>query len=309
MPRSQALRGDAPVAQPAAGVLRGGVERLRALDATIRELKAVLADEVEVQFEVAAGADLAAALADRDRRWSSSGCSSPAAPVVGLERSASSISGRRPASLGGVVAVVGLVLAVVALWLRRSVEIQAQLRDVEIDRRLRGRSEMEAELRQAEADTAAAARRARPGRPRRGRGPARPRGGARRPDRPAAAQLDGLVGKEPRDDAGRRCATRPRSRSSRRRARSRRSGRSPRSRVPASASRSRSATRRAALERARDDEANARARVEANAVDAEQVAGQAERLVGWRSSWPRSSGASASTTARSRRSTGPSRRR
>jgi uncharacterized protein YhaN len=37
-----------------------------------------------------------------------------------------------------------------------------------------------------------------------------------------------------------------------------------------------------ALERARDDEANARARVEANAVDAEQVAGQAERLAAWR---------------------------
>jgi uncharacterized protein YhaN len=38
----------------------------------------------------------------------------------------------------------------------------------------------------------------------------------------------------------------------------------------------------AALERARDDEANARARVEANAVDAEQVAGHAERLAQWR---------------------------
>ena len=33
-----------------------------------------------------------------------------------------------------------------------------------------------------------------------------------------------------------------------------------------------------ALERARDDEANARARVEQNPVDAEQVAGEAERL-------------------------------
>jgi uncharacterized protein YhaN len=37
-----------------------------------------------------------------------------------------------------------------------------------------------------------------------------------------------------------------------------------------------------ALERARDDEANARARVEANAVDAEQVAGHAERVERWR---------------------------
>jgi uncharacterized protein YhaN len=38
----------------------------------------------------------------------------------------------------------------------------------------------------------------------------------------------------------------------------------------------------AALDRARDDEAHARARVEANAVDAEQVARDAERLTMWR---------------------------
>jgi uncharacterized protein YhaN len=38
----------------------------------------------------------------------------------------------------------------------------------------------------------------------------------------------------------------------------------------------------AALERARDDEANARARVDANAVDAESVTGHAERLETWR---------------------------
>ena len=41
-------------------------------------------------------------------------------------------------------------------------------------------------------------------------------------------------------------------------------------------------TQEIALEGARDDEANARARVEANAVDAEQVAAQAERLAAWR---------------------------
>ncbi len=37
-----------------------------------------------------------------------------------------------------------------------------------------------------------------------------------------------------------------------------------------------------ALERSRDDEANARARVEANTVDAEQIAALAEQLAGWR---------------------------
>ena len=35
------------------------------------------------------------------------------------------------------------------------------------------------------------------------------------------------------------------------------------------------------LERARDDEADARARVEQNPVDAEEVAALAERLAGW----------------------------
>jgi chromosome segregation ATPase len=38
----------------------------------------------------------------------------------------------------------------------------------------------------------------------------------------------------------------------------------------------------ATVEQCRDDEANCRARVEANTVDAEQVAGEAERLVAWR---------------------------
>ena len=87
--------------------------------------------------------------------------------------------------VGGIVALVGLAMAAVALWLRRSVKSQTQLRDVEIDRRLRGRSEMEAELVDAELkskaqltslglpDLAAA------------EDLLDPRGGARRADRPA----------------------------------------------------------------------------------------------------------------------------
>jgi uncharacterized protein YhaN len=43
----------------------------------------------------------------------------------------------------------------------------------------------------------------------------------------------------------------------------------------------------ASLERARDDEANARARVEANVVDSEQVAGHAERLATWKEQFER----------------------
>ena len=188
----------------------------------------------------------------------------------------------RQSSIGGGIAVIGLAFAGVAWWLRRSDRMQGQLRDVEIDRRLRGRSEIEAELREAEAglaqhlgtlgmaDLAEAEDLL-----------GREEAHVAQIDR-LEAQLDGLVGKEPRRDAATPCATPPRSRSNRRRARSRRSGRSPRSHAPASASRSRSRIPEDAVGRARDDEANARARVEANAVDAEQVAGQAERLAVWR---------------------------
>src|SRR3954467_11019712 len=58
-------------------------------------------------------------------------------------------------AIGAAIGVIGLVLAGVALWLRRSYRMQAELRDVEIDRRLRGRSDMEAELKDAEAKAAA----------------------------------------------------------------------------------------------------------------------------------------------------------
>ena len=73
-----------------------------------------------------------------------------------------------------------------------------------------------------------------------------------------------------------------RSRSTRSRVRSNGSDRSPASRAPGSASRTVVRDSESALERSRDDEAGARARVEANTVDAEQVAGQAERLADWR---------------------------
>jgi hypothetical protein len=76
----------------------------------------------------------------------------------------------------------------------RSVSIQAQLRDVEIDRRLRGRSEMEAELR-GRGDRGAA-RRARARRPRAAEDLlAREEAHVAQIDR-LTAQLDGLVGKE-----------------------------------------------------------------------------------------------------------------
>jgi uncharacterized protein YhaN len=159
--------------------------------------------------------------------------------------------------------------------------MQEQLRGDEIDRRLRGRSEMEAELRQAEADSEqqlgtlglddlAAAEDLL----------AREEAHVARMDQ-MTAQLDGLVGKEPREalptlrdgaaleieqktsalDALGPIAKEPRARE--------------RLEVEVRDS-------EAGLDRARDDEANARARVENNRVDAEEVAAEAERLAMWR---------------------------
>jgi uncharacterized protein YhaN len=159
--------------------------------------------------------------------------------------------------------------------------MQTQLRDVEIDRRLRGRSEMEAELRQATADVE------------------RQLGALGLDDLPAAedllsreeahvarmdqlaAQLDGLVGKEPRD-------TLPTLRDAAALEIEQKSSAldalGPIAKEPRARERLEVEVRdqEAALERARDDEANARARVEANTVDAEQVAAESERLASWR---------------------------
>ncbi len=159
--------------------------------------------------------------------------------------------------------------------------MQGDLRDVEIDRRLRGRSEMEAELKQAEIDTAqqlgslgledlAAADDLL----------SREEVHVARMDQ-LAAQLDGLVGKEPRE-------TLPALRDSAALEIEQKSSAlealGPIAKEPRARERLEVEVRdqETAVERARDDEAHARARVEANAVDAEQVAAEAERLATWR---------------------------
>jgi DNA repair exonuclease SbcCD ATPase subunit len=124
-------------------VLRAGVERLRALDAHIRELRAALSNEVEVQFEVAP-----------EPTWQPLSRVSIALVAIGILLAAGPVVTKFLGiadlgvvqGIGAVIALVGVVMAGVALWLRRSVKFHAQLRDIEIDRRLRGRSEMEADL-------------------------------------------------------------------------------------------------------------------------------------------------------------------
>jgi uncharacterized protein YhaN len=256
-------------------VLEQVVNRLRRLDATIRELTAALAGEVEVSFE-----------APPEPTWRPLSRIAIALVLVGLIV-AGVASVVRPEgvtntlqAVGGMAAAIGLLLALVAWWLRRSDRVQKQMRDVEIDRRLRGRSEMEAELRQAQADTVTQL------------------AGIEQPDLAASeallaaegdhvakidrlvAQLDGLVGKQPaaelpalRDAAALEIEQKTHALEAL----------GPIAKEPRARERLEVEVRdlEAALERARDDEANARARTEANGVDAEQVAGQAERLATW----------------------------
>jgi uncharacterized protein YhaN len=182
--------------------------------------------------------------------------------------------------LGGIAAGIGFILAFVALWLRRGHKTQQELRDVEIDRRLRGRSDMKTELAQAEADTSqqlaglglpdlAAAEALL----------AREQEHVSRIDR-LSAQLDGLIGRESTDGLpalrdGAALEVEQKSHAL--------EALGPIAKEPRARERLEVEVRdlEADLERARDDEANARARVEANQVDAEQVAGHSERLAAW----------------------------
>jgi uncharacterized protein YhaN len=272
------LHGSHPSEHPLA-VLEQTVSRLRTLDTKIRELKAALSGEIEVQFEVAP-----------EPTWRPLSRVAVVLVVLGLVAAVASVTvkaldvldfGSAPELLGGVVAGIGFILAFVAWWLRRSDRMQAELRDVEVDRRLRGRSEMEAELRQAEADTAqqlfgiglpdlAAAEELL----------AREQEHTGKIDR-LAAQLDGLVGKDPPETLA---ATRDGAALEVEKTAHALEALGPIAKEPRARERLEAEVRdlEATLERARDDEANARARVDANAVDAEGVAGHAERLATWR---------------------------
>jgi DNA repair exonuclease SbcCD ATPase subunit len=260
-------------------VVRAGVERLRSLDTRARELRAALAGEVNVKFEVAP-----------ERAWQPYRTWSIPLIVFGLIVAIGSVAltalgtvdlGPIPAVVGLVIAVIGAVLAFVAFRLRKGDKSETQLRDVEIDRRLRGKSEMEAELFQVEQEMA------------------RRLGTFGLDDLPAAeallareeahvaqldrlgAQLEGLVGKEPPTTLG---PTRDAAALEVEQKTSALEHLGPIAKEPRARERLEVEVRdqESALERARDDEANARARVEANPVDAEQVAGQAERLAVWR---------------------------
>jgi DNA repair exonuclease SbcCD ATPase subunit len=259
-------------------VLRQVVERLRALDGRIRELNALLSGEIEVQYEVTVP----------EPTWQPVAAIAFVAVIGGALFAITSLLGilsiPGAVPIGAAAVAAGAILALVARRQRRTAldyRRQKQLRDVEIDRRLRGRSQLEEELKQAEADNANQLQ------------------AISLPDLASAedllrreeehvalierltAQLEGLVGKEPadtlpelRDAAALEVEQKTHALEAL----------GPIAREPRARERLEVEVRDAegALERARDDEANARARVEANAVDAEQVATDAERLAQWR---------------------------
>ncbi|MBA3236370.1 MAG: AAA family ATPase, partial [Chloroflexi bacterium] len=259
-------------------ILGAGVDRLRSLGGRIRELKAALAGEVAVHFEVAP-----------DPAWQPLSRVSVVLVVIGILLAAGPVAldalgvaalGVEVQAVGGIVAVIGLAVAGVALWLRRSGRAQTQLRDVEIDRRLRGRSEMEAELRDAEARTETQLGALGLADLTQGEDLlAREEAHVGQIDR-LSAQLNGLVGAEP---AERLPAIRDAAALAIDQKTSALEALGPIAKEPRARERLEVevAEGERALERARDDEANARARVDANGVDAEQVAGLAERLAAW----------------------------
>ncbi|HEY7522872.1 MAG TPA: AAA family ATPase [Candidatus Limnocylindrales bacterium] len=283
-----AALGDAHPSRNPLPVLRQAVERLRRLDTTIRELKAALAGEIEVHFEL-----------PPEPTWRPIARASVVLVVLGAVVGAAwlvgsvSQGGALPIRyelpitvlyLGGAILGLGLVLTIVAFYLRRSYETAMalyRLRGDEIDRRLRGRSQLEEELVQAELDTEQQlASLEIPNLDTASDLLAKEEEHVARIDR-LAAQLEGLIGKEPsdalpslRDAAALEIEQKTAAVEAL----------GPIAKEPRARERLEAEVRDAemSLDRARDDEANARARVEANQVDAEQVTAHAERLAGWR---------------------------
>jgi DNA repair exonuclease SbcCD ATPase subunit len=263
-----------PAALP---VLRQIVERLRGLDRDIAALRAQLGDEPSsVEYDIKIP----------EPRYKPFAWLSLVLAVGGVVAAGvGTLTGQLAIALGGgAAAVVALLLAWYARSRRRAafdLRRQKQLREDEIARRLRGRSVLEDELKRKDADFKAQL------------------ASFDLDDLPAAedllaredahvqaiatarAQLDGLVGRESvetlapvRDAAALEIEQKTAALEML----------GPIAREPRARERLEVEVRdcEGALERARDDEAAARARVEQNPVDAEQVALEAERLAAWR---------------------------
>jgi DNA repair exonuclease SbcCD ATPase subunit len=274
--------------------LREALAKVRAKDIRIREIKATLSGEVEVHFD---------AQEPRPRAWRPTaiaaialilvgagifaldqlGVTRSLLPTVPVTAFGSRLELPSAGALAALIVVIGAFLALIG----RRQRIRAQdfrktkdLRSQEIERRLRGRSMLEQELQMEEAslsDLLAA---------------------LEIPDLAAVeamvqaeeehissilrfrAQLEGLVGREPTE-------TLPELRDRAALDVEQKTGaldqlgpiaKEPRARERLEVE---AGDAERAVSRARDDEAHARARVEQNAVDAEEIAGHAERTAEW----------------------------
>lgn len=260
-------------------ILRTAVERLREVSTRIATLEELLEGEVQVSFEV-----------PPEVRWRHLSRWSLVLVVIGILIAAVSFGldqtgildvGVLPIGIGGVAAAVGLVLAFSGYWRRRRNRIQQQLRDEEVNRRLRGRSDMELELRQGQAEREDLLGRI---------------GLTELPEAEAQleaesahvagieqrrARLSGLIGEEPLDGLP---AQRDHAALEIEQKTAALEALGPIAKEPRARERLEVEVTDAeqTLERVRDEEADARARVEQNPIDAEEVAGQAERLTQWK---------------------------
>jgi DNA repair exonuclease SbcCD ATPase subunit len=271
--------------------LREALTKVRAADMRIREIKAALAGEVEVQFEVKV---------PTPRAWRPTAIAAVLLILGGVAVAAADQLAILPRALpaisigsgielpgagvlAGLLVLVGAIMAVVGRRQRiraQDVRKNKDMRSQEIERRLRGRSMLEQELQMEEVtltnllaalelpdlpavETLVAAEEAHIGQILRLR-----------------AQLEGLVGREPTE-------TLPDLRDKAALDVEQKSGAieqlGPIAKEPRARERLEVAVTDAdrALGFARDTEADAKARVEQNAVDAEEVAGHAERAAQW----------------------------
>ncbi len=259
-------------------VLRPAVERLRGLETKIATLEAQLEGEVQVSFEV-----------PPEPRWQPLSRMAVILAAVGLVVAAAGFLlnatgilelGSLIPLIGGLIAVVGVAFGIAAAWLRRGDRVQKQLRDVEVDRRLRGRSEIEQDLKMTQAERASELDTL---------GLERTEDAEEqlKAEEAHVAEIDqrtallaGLVGEEPRERLPERRDTAALEIEQKTAALE---ALGPIAKEPRARERLEVevADAERQLERARDDEADARARVEQNPVDAEEVAALEERLAGW----------------------------
>jgi AAA ATPase domain len=259
--------------------LRPAVERLRTLETRIASLEEALASEVQVNFEL-----------PPERKWQPRSRMGLALAVVGvlvavigtgMDLAGVADLGVAPGVVGVVIAFVGLVIAWLGLRERNADRQMRQMKDEEVARRLRGRSDMEEELKRDRNEREQLlAKLELPGAP---EAEERLAAETAHVERITAnrARLAALIGDEHPDTLP---SKRDAAASEIQTATVALEALGPIAKEPHARERLEVEVRDAEVvaDRARDDEAAARARVEQNPVDAEDVAGLAERLAVWR---------------------------